>query len=427
METTKFPREILLSAKNPELNAITVVLGCFNGLEYLESMKNQLLSQETQDFHLIVIDNDSKDDSLSELSQWASTFPDRMTLVKNGFNLGGTGTIINNFDLISTPWFTSFHQDDFYGPSHVSTLLEGIRNASVGVIAISTVMASMSNEGKKIGTIPRASMFAGLSDPVSSFLQNLRTHAVPWPATAFKCTVYGKTFSSLHSSAFPDTEQILRMCAYGEFVTIDKETMYYRENAQSESHSIISAESELGTALAICRILNSPEFTLVVSKIQEDQISDFTYGLIDAINFRLQGSVVGGFAIYTAVESLITNLGYENRNLMSLASKMYENLGSELASGLLERIASHSSPEEPIKEIEVNELIDQLNKVLRRGSLNSGKSIGLISTSVSSNLFQKFPYRVKKNLIKIAVYHSQRLRKSQQFNFSWSNKEKKDE
>lgn len=422
MEQTQFPREIFIKANNPEDYAITVFLGVFNGQEYLESLKSQLLSQETQDFHLVVVDNDSQDESLSELANWESEFRSRITVVKNSFNLGGTGTLVNNFDLISTPWFTSFHQDDFYEPKHLRVLIERIKKVPDDVVAISTVMASMDGEGKKVGTIARASMFTLSTDPISSFLQNLRTHSVPWPATAFKSKVYAETFSSLHSSAFPDTEQILRMCAYGNFTTVDEETMFYRENALSESHSIISAESELGAALTICRVLNSPDFTKLVQQINDDEIGDFASGLLKAIDFRLKDSKLTGFTVYTAIESLIANLGYRDQHLVSLARNLYEELGSKTTSALLARIAKQKKTASPIKELNLNFSIGRFNANLRSGNLEAKNSAGPLNALFKLALFQSLSYRLKKRIIRIAIFCSQKLGKSKQFNFEWKNK-----
>jgi hypothetical protein len=104
-------------------------------------------------------------------------------------------------------------------------------------------------------------------------------------------------------------------------------------------------------------------------------------------------------------------------------------LGSDLASSLLERIArqEHSEDSQEETKLSVNSSVDRLHAALRMGSLNSQKSKGPISNVVNTKLFQRFPYWLKKTLIKIAILVSQKLGKSQQFNFNWTSKDKADE
>lgn len=418
MERIKFARDVFFQASYPKNFEVTIFLGIYNGASYLESLKSQLLSQTLQNFHLLVVDNQSSDDSLNMLASWATYFPGRITVARNQINLGGSGNLLNSFDLIETPWFTAIHQDDSYGPNHVQVLVDGIRKSTNDVVAISTVMGSMDNQGKIIGTVPRASMFAKSNDPPSAFLQNLRIHSVPWPASAFRTEVFGKTFAPWHSTAFPDTEQILRMCAYGIFVTIDQETMHYRENPNSESHIVNSGESQTGAALSLCRVLNSNEFSIILLNVKKEELERFAKGLLDAIDSRFEGTPLGGFLSLVAIERLIEITGYGEPSLLTFASSIYENFGSNYSFSLLTRLASLSDTPQSLASAKTPSL-DSFIKGLENSLNNESQNESIFSRFVRTRFFQGAPYRAKKYLFTGLVYIFQRFKKFNHFKFDW--------
>lgn len=75
------------------LPKITLFLGIYNGKQYLESLYEQLRTQDSQKFKLLVIDNSSTDSSYNEISKWEKTFGHRLTLVSNEVNYGAYGSL----------------------------------------------------------------------------------------------------------------------------------------------------------------------------------------------------------------------------------------------------------------------------------------------------------------------------------------------
>lgn len=419
MRKSKFPREVYIEAGQPDNFSITIFLGIFNGSDYLVSMKEQLLHQTNQDFHLVVVDNNSTDNSFLLLKEWKSDFPNRITIARNTLNLGGSGTLLNSLDLIQTTWFAAFHQDDNYGPKHIEVLVSGIHDSDRDVVAVSTVMGSMDGNGKILGTVPRASMFAKSNDSFSAFLQNLRTHSVPWPASAFKLTIFEKTFAPWHSTAFPDTEQILRMCAYGRFLTINEETMYYRENAKSESHSINSSESLLGTALSLSRVFTSSEFDSLATRLKPEETKPFVLGLIDAIDFRLRGSVFGGFLSLIAIESLLNKFEYKNDEILLLAGSIYGDLNLKYSSELFFRLASPAEANTSSRAKPNLRSINLLLSYLESSEPGQLSNIGGLSQLFNNRPFQYLPFSLKQYVFKVLIAISHALGRSKQFKFDW--------
>jgi hypothetical protein len=418
MNNDNFPREFYIKAEKPDTFKITIFLGIYNGSSYLGSLRQQLSSQTNQEFHLVITDNNSSDNSFEELKGWELDFPNRITILRNEINLGGSGTLLNSFDLFRTPWFAAFHQDDSYSPNHIEVLLAGINNAERDVVAVSTVMASMSGDGSLIGTVPRASMFAKSNSPLSAFLQNLRTHSVPWPASAFRCDIFEKTFSPWHSTAFPDTEQILRMCSFGRFITVDQETMHYRENQNSESHAIQSLESQIGVAVSLVRFFNGKEYQNILESVDQEKMETFLSEMIDALEFRLKGNPLAGFVILVCLEGLIEAWGYTNKQVIKLGYESYFLIKSELSSSLFARLGQsyhEMSQEELLRKnpSSISELVAIFPSA--DSHMNLGKKLILQQTGHS--FFQALPYKLKKIAIKLTIRAAQKLGKFKNFHF----------
>ena len=417
MQHMTFPREVFLEAESPENLGIDVFLGVYNGSAYLSSLKSQLLAQTNQDFHLVVVDNNSTDNSYELIKEWSQSFKSRITIVRNKINLGGSGTILNSLDLFKTSWFTAFHQDDFYKPEHVEVLLNEINKSSERVVAISTVMASMDADGTKIGTVPRTSMFSKSNHPASAFLQNLQTHSVPWPATAFKCEVFKKSQALWHSTAFPDTEQILLMCAYGEFVTIQRETMYYRENPFSESHTVMTSQSELGATLSLFRVLSSTEFKTITSHLSANEVETFGRELIYAIDYRLRDSALGGLLSLYAIEMLIQNVGYHNRGIVLLAQSFYQALQSNSTSNLLLNLAQYDESNRQNSELSAPASLENFLKTFKHEKQVSHDKKNIVDRLMRFKYFQKLPYTWKILVIRVMVSSGKLIGKFSHFRF----------
>jgi glycosyltransferase involved in cell wall biosynthesis len=319
---------------------ITIFIGLYNAEKYLDSIFSQINKQVNQEFHLIVADNNSSDNTWRNIQDWAEYFEGRITLVKNKVNLGGTGNLIINLDLIKTDWFCTFHQDDYYKKNHIEYLLKNINFSDSKLAAVTPDMGSMDNDGKKFARRVRAAWFIKNDDQIEAFISNLFVHNVYWPSTAFNLSIFKKaTKNSLwHSSTFPDTEILLRMIAYGKIKRINKETMVYRENDTSESRSINPVENLYGVFNALVRVFESTEFSLISRKVDQKKRSDFFKYICEGIFFRLENDQMAGILIFIVSEKLIEIWGYDNTSNLSTLIKIYENLNSAHTVSILRNI-----------------------------------------------------------------------------------------
>jgi hypothetical protein len=338
----------------------SVFVGVYQGVRYLDSVLEQLKSQTDQNFEIIVVDNASIDDSWNLVQGWQEIFGSRIKLVRNKNNLGGGGSLYKSLrsNLITTTWFTAFHQDDFYLPNHVMELRKAILNCEEDEIAVFTSMGSMQNTGETQAAHPRISWLTADNSAGSAFLLNLRSQALSWPSTAFKTEDFKKCFRSWHNPAFSDTETTLLMCGHGRFKRILKETMRYRENPLSESHVVGDVESILSVGISLSRVLNSLEFKTILDSIDVKERSNFYLEMISALEVRLGKSPLNFFLKILTTEHCTQVWNFADPTSTSVLATDYEAMGSKFTSNLLRTMAQIDS------EVEVGDSRQELKDAL---------------------------------------------------------------
>jgi glycosyltransferase involved in cell wall biosynthesis len=318
---------------------LTVYLGIYNGERYIENLFDQIRSQENQNFEILVVDNNSTDGSGKMFTAWEKYYKKNFRYVRNNLNYGGHGSLYRNLHRIKTPWFCTLHQDDFYKPNHISTLLEIISCSKKDVIGVSTTMGSMSNEGKILNSKPRSSWFSKELDSSGQFLQNLRAQSVPFPASAFRLETFKKTQVPFHNPTFSDTEQTLNMLAYGRFTVSQEETMYYRENSLSESHSLNSKEIIIGAGVSLTRVLNSTNFKIVLKGVEKNRRELFARELVKSLELRLPQSDLLTTLQISALEAMLEVWGYEQKKVAEVLIGKYEKFASKQTIEVISKIS----------------------------------------------------------------------------------------
>ena len=190
---------------------LTVYVGIYNGIKFLNGIENFLNTSSLRDFNLVIVDNSSTDGSWDILENWVNKFDLPTKVVRNPINLGGGGGFELNKDLLQTEWVTFIHQDDQYETKHLETLFSAAIRSSSEVLAVSTEMGSLREDGSAILSIARPIWLADSTNKANFFLANLRSHLVPWGSTIFKTREFLSIELPWHSSAFTDTELILSL------------------------------------------------------------------------------------------------------------------------------------------------------------------------------------------------------------------------
>ena len=391
----------------------TVFLGIYNGSEYLKSLLNQITSQTDSDFKIVVVDNNSEDDSWEKLQEWKKKFGERLVLLKNENNLGGGGSLalaLRN-ETIKAQWFTSFHQDDYYLANHIEVLKNEIQNSSESVVAICTSMGSLNEYGQPRPAPPRANWLLTGSSPADSFLLNLRTQALSWPSTAFKTDIFKSVFKYWHSPIFSDTETTLKLCGLGDFVYLPVQTMLYRENPKSESHVVNHLERQIGTTLGLIRVFNSTYFINVLDKIDEVNRSNFVSETYSSIDIRLDESPLKNLVKITASEAIAVTWDFCDKESNAYLAEMYNLIGSRVTSEFLS--GDVNSPRNVMDLDEISKSLKYLSNSF--GSQLFKSQVNKKENSITYKLIVRMPLNIR---IKIFRMYA-RLKSLKQPNFYW--------
>lgn len=390
---------------------LTAFLGLYNAEAYLESLLEQILSQ-TVELKWLVVDNDSEDSTWETIQSWRQLLPGRIKLVRNKINLGGTGTLLANLDLVDTEWVATLHQDDFYKSNHLETLLSAIHQVDTATLAIASDMGTLTTAGIPGSTPPRASWLMPDSSRATLFLANLRLHSFPFPAAAFRVTALNRYMSPWHSTTFPDSELVLKWILNGKIKHIHAETMLYRENLKSESHTVNYNERNLGNYLALSRILGVEQFTALAASIENKDRSRFFQALVQGLKLRIVEPRLQNLIIIQAAEICAFAWEYSEVNSNQFISDSAYSVGGVRTAELIDKLSEFhgfrlvtpgtTTPHEgPEKE---NRNKTKIRKILFDFALK---------------LYGNFPYVLRRELAKRIMKPLIRFRDRSPWNSNW--------
>lgn len=315
-------------------------LGLFNATTHEESIISWLPKLQMGTIPLLVVDNSSVDDTWNLFRELIGQLHPNSVFVRNAINFGGYGGLAVNLDLLeNADWITTFHQDDQYASDHLIVHSQEISLAETNRGIISCEQVSYSPSRERLA-VPRAHWFMEPNpDPASLFLANLFHHTLPFSGATIRIEVMREIPIPWHSTAFPDTEIVLRMIPRWNGSITQHATVKYLENPNSESHSIYLEEREFGSFMSLVRIFRSDGFMMLCREIQEDSLDKFASELSQGISSRLSSKSYVDLGVAVALEAMIEFIGPQPA-LAKRLEQIYCELPAEAAQQLLHRMHS---------------------------------------------------------------------------------------
>ena len=108
---------------------LTVAIPTCNGARHLAETLRSILSQHCGPFDLIVVDDCSEDETLSQVRALAG---ERARIDVNTQRLGLAGNWNQCMALSKTPWVNIFHQDDVMLPGHLASVIKEVEGIERG-------------------------------------------------------------------------------------------------------------------------------------------------------------------------------------------------------------------------------------------------------------------------------------------------------
>jgi hypothetical protein len=249
-----------------------------------------------------------------------------------------------NVDLVQTPWITSFHQDDQYLPNHIATHLQEINKSSDEIISVSTDLGSLGADGKKQPVPPRANWFIENKNQYDQFLAIVAEQVVPFPALSLRTSFVELDEVPWHTAAFSDSEMTLRALMRGKHEFIRKQTVLYRENPKSESHTQGEKVRIYSATLGLLRVFGSNEFVNFLRGVSKDDRGTFASKLETAINRRISNPEYSQLLWSMCLEQMTHAWAYEEPKTTAATSEMFSDVGQSYTPGLLSGILGKLDP-----------------------------------------------------------------------------------
>lgn len=392
---------------------LTVFVGLYNSDPYFEHLMAQIESQSKSNVRWLFVDNASSDQTWENITAWAASSQRDVTLVRNAFNLGATGSIFVNFDLVTTEWASFIHQDDIYLPHHLKTLAEHVEKVSVDTVGVFSDLGRADPDGKAIGSFPPPIWMVPDMEPPTVFLSLLRNHCIPWPALAVRTRTFRETEAPWHSTAFPDTEITMRLAGRGRFVHIRKETMRYRDSVTSESRSIDDRERKFGATVSLFRVFHSAEFEALANQVPAGERAQFVNGLESAITVRLGETDRARLVLAGALERLGELWGHSEPTTLEILSGVYGGMGGSATSALLGRMASAAGGRGAIRLRTVPE--DGALPV----TLSDSHNVGVVVRRNYERLGHRIPYTIRRVVARAVIRFATRADPLSPWRFTW--------
>jgi glycosyltransferase involved in cell wall biosynthesis len=408
-------REVIGDVTSLKRNSV-IFLGLYNSGQFFGKIEKWLPSIEAKSLAILIVDNASTDGTWN----WAQEvltplLPNaNVVLVRNPVNLGAGGSLLVNLDFLSSAeWVMTLHQDDEYSPNHLEEHLKIMNQASSSLGMISSESRSFSPGGKEL-SYPRGAWLLGPDASAADvFIGHLKNHSFPFSGASFRVEMLNNIPILWHSTAFPDTEMVLRAIPKWSFHYISTATVRYLENPKSESHALSQGQRELGSFLALVRVFRSQEFSNLLRELEVLELGDFAVGVNSALKIRLTDATLLGLIQAIAQETILESSGL-NRTSAALLSPAFRDIGDFQAHNTLSNLAAFGERESSIESEGTIVFVQPAYRV-------DDSAAKRWSTRLLPTLLGALP-RWLSRFIYIRVLRTSRIKITQpQWNFRWRN------
>lgn len=328
-----------------ENNLFSVFLGTYNAEPWIHQVIQSLESQDSEPFSVVIIDNDSTDKTISIIKEIleSHSLKNDYRLFKNQKNIGAISSFLDQLDLFDSEWIVMIHQDDHYHSDHLSTLKLAMSECSDQTSVLFTAMSRIDGEGRELITPPTLSSKISEIDRFENFLMSLQIFPVNFPACALRKADLKNVVTSRHTTAFNDTEMILRMMCVSDVKYIPKETMHYRTYSGNASSITGSFANDKAVFIGFNELFHSKEVTDLLSKQDsEKSIEKLIDAIKGAIEIRLSDQILKNLIRVTIAESLHRLYGFKNHVVASFLSESLMQLNLEREASVVINLSKHN-------------------------------------------------------------------------------------
>ena len=383
-----------------------VFLGVHNAETFVSELSDWLPKLQFGDSALVIADNASTDNTLEMLSNLAQKMRNPFAVLRNSRNYGGYGNLAVNLELFQgAKWVTTLHQDDTYSASHLAGHTKILVDAPENLGMLASEAMSVNTQGKTV-PYPRASwLLAQDADPVTIFLAHLKQHVFPFSGATFSKQALLDFPIPWHSTAFPDTELIMKMVADYRILLAPGVTVKYLENPHSESHSINHKQRDLGAFQALIRTFAHPNFAKICKAVGPQEQGRFLTALKEGIEVRIHDPQIRALLVHTGLEMSAEHFGMSPQ-VADMLGPIYLQAEDFRAAEVLTNLSSNKG----------RKILHDVQGLLPMPQIENGSRRFLLY------LLRLFPLRLRVRIIRSLMASSTGKRAFSSWNFDWKNR-----
>lgn len=112
----------------------SIIIPVYNASDYLRRCLDSAIHQSINEVEIICVNDNSTDNSLEILTQYASDYPERVFVLTNSVNIGGGRSREKAIKIARSPFITFLDSDDYLAPDFVETYLHAMQDDNVDVV-----------------------------------------------------------------------------------------------------------------------------------------------------------------------------------------------------------------------------------------------------------------------------------------------------
>ncbi len=115
---------------------ISIIIPVYNSEKYIRRCLNSILNQTFQDFEIILIDDNSKENSLKIISEIEKIHKDKIKILKNAKNVGAGASRNKGLKIASGEYITFIDSDDYIEKNTLKRMHESCVNTDSDIARI---------------------------------------------------------------------------------------------------------------------------------------------------------------------------------------------------------------------------------------------------------------------------------------------------
>lgn len=223
-----------MTGKTPR---ISIGMPVFNGEKYIRQALDSLLSQDFEDFELIISDNASGDGT-QEICLGYAARDRRIRYHRNNNNIGLHPNFNRVFELSTSPYFTWASSDDMRDPTFLSTCIN-VLEREPSVVLCYTEVILIDADGKQIGIADDDHLQFRSSDPIERFRQCIWSFKWGTPVHGLIRSSALKRTQLIGGFVSGDTVLLIELSLQGEFHQVAKPLFLRRIHASQASKDVV--------------------------------------------------------------------------------------------------------------------------------------------------------------------------------------------